>query len=760
MSYLIYAYIAVGLSLAFSSQETQEPTFYPKIMSRGVPIGRIAFYDQLTNLDIREHLLLPDTLKNSQWGNWTYNSTMAQTLARFFNMANEYAPPPFDRTLGLRGIKRTYEPFEPFEPRTARQVRTTRSPKTTTTTTTDFPIREENRNDSQLVRKKRDLPFYCSNLLLHAGARFLGYSCDTDNTKEVKKSLELTLKEQDLDRLAIQKMEEQIGISQASVGTLKGEYDRIKRLFARSSKDIYGTVESLENFQKVSFHLFMHIAAEIALSEIIRTYSRIFLQQFQGNLNIWEFPLYQRYRIQQKYAGTLTETLLNYGHRLLMHPEVWVSIGFEGSIERIEAGVLVEVPTVTNECIAYSLDRLGLETPDACLTGQEYRDIIVIDCGQEHGRWIAGKSCLEQCNDAGLGMKICHKHQCGADQKFQPDWLGDKHSGKLEADIEKLQFCQRQPTVVKVGQNQYLLTRTTQVTLRSNETEDVTMIKEFGSLIKTGCSRQEAFTVNGMSYDGSCFKEENAIHGRLRIENHDNLTLLDFGDIDTGDRENVTLGQELQGILAELGNQTYLEKLQVQDDKFTSLGHFVDTDMIKVTHAQRKLAEHIKMIKDQPVTFQWSDRILTIVIGIITFTSFLMSACALCGRTMNGIAIPIRNVRMNKRLSSSESLSKAEATAPMLSVEENALSKGPGFPSQWNDTTDFRGSTTGKQLDRVLTIREYDMTMHVARKPEFFNMTPREVAEFVMNTMRPNGIYYYDKEAWHMLGQERPMSRV
>ena len=733
------------------SNEGNAPTFYPRILSRGLPKGKISFYEKLVDFTVLEQVTIPDVLKNSRWQNWTHGSMMAQKLAKYFNNGFKYLPPPFDHLLEM-APGRTSEPFGDTENDRLLQQQEPPKPTVKPVTTTSKPVVTTALVHNGTVdnsRPKRDLSLLCSNVISHAVWRlFKSEPCVTGQSEEVKTSLKIVMKELEVDRHAMETEQKEFETIKGTNQILRDELESTRQAVRTLDHLLFEEEQSLIPLKRTVFLSLLHLASEIAFTERLRSFANLLSLAGSRNLARDEVPWDVGKVVSDRFDGTLVAEMLTMGSQLLLKPEIHV-VPFVPT--RILISIHVRVPEVLYNCDKYTLDRLALQTSDTCLSGQEFRDLIIVDCGPTVGKWVASKSCLEECDSTGIDAVTCHSHHCGNDQKYSPEWLSDPTMGKLHADSESMPFCQRQPTLVRVGKNQYYLTRAANVSRGEAEVE-VGMAA--GTLIKTSCRPRDAFVVNGRSYAGTCGDGDDAIDGRISITNHDNLTMVDWDGIDMALQGNVSLEKELEGLIYELGNRSFIDKLDAQGERMTVLGHFVDTDMIKMVKSQRELATHVKLIKENTLESGLFDRILVIVIGGISFFSLLMSIITICiVRPTGGVGgLPIRlmnfGIWRRKPVESDEEFAKQEATAPMLPTY---------MECQRTDMVDYRGSTAGRDLDQALSMREFDVTMKLRDKPQMDNYTTREIAEYVLNVMRRNGIYFQNDQAWGAIGQDKPI---
>ena len=646
--------LQIGLGLSQQSP----PKFYPTILSRGIYFGQIGFYDNLVDVSFSDNVRIPNIFLESEFGSWMKGSRLVEPLAKLINNTYKNLAPPMDHYYFSREID---------EAGNLSHIAV-------------IEYGNETANVSRRAdRRRRDFPD-CTTVLGHAFLSvFETNPCSAGTSEEVKKALRTVVMSQAIDKQALKHVQLSLGENTKIDKELVEELEKLQEMVKKSDETMFGGLASVAQLRKDTFHLFTAMAALIGISNRFRTYANIINSRYQGGIHLDTLPKDIRSEIGEQYKDTAVGAMLKKNMAVLLRPSF--KFRYRGYTDGKKAQIVILMdallPEVHVECKAYKLERLGIESSGSCLTGQEYKDLLIIDCGS--GRtWITTKSCLEDCDKIGVRRQVCHRNHCGADQEYQPNWLNDTRRGPLHVDSEHLSFCKRQPTMMSVGQNQYLLTRTANVSyVYLNRTEETKLI-EAGSLLKEDCGRAWKLRVDNVTYEGNCKKNDNSIVGRIQVVNHDNLTIVDFNDPDL-EKENSTLENELQGLIRELQDRSFADKVEIQHQRMEEMDHYLDADMVKMARNQKLLVDHVRKLQDEksPVTFSWTDRVLSILIGIIAFAAFLMSACALMMvKPVGGMtAIPVRNMSIRKRkLGRSNSESRAggiiEASAPMMSVEE------------------------------------------------------------------------------------------
>ena len=731
---VLFILLKIGLIQCFKSP----PKFYPRILSRGVDFGQIGYYRKMTKLSFGDKIRIPNMFIDKEFGDWANGSELAKDYATMINNTYNYIAPPMDYYYFAKekGLK----------------------------------VTKDLRNKKLLSkRRKRDM---CSNWLGKAFlSLFTDNPCSGTTSEETKRALQAIVKTQDSDRQALQHVELSLGESEEVDRGLLEHMKKLDHIMTNTEQAIFTNTMTATQMRKDIYYAIVGITSLIGVSERFRTYAEILNRRHKGGIYLDMLPRAIRSNIRNKYEGSVMGDRIMDGTAMLLKPTF--DFKFDSLTNGRDGKLVLQIeaylPEVQLDCQVYKLERLGIESSGSCLSGQEYKDLLIIDCGSGQ-TWITTKSCLEDCDEIGVRKHVCFVNHCGADQQYKPSWLNDTHQGPLHVDSENLSFCKRQPTVVSVGRSQYLLTRSANVSYHHLDGSVEESIQEAGTLLKETCGRAKTLQVNDVDYSGSCREGDDSIDGRISIENHDDLTIVNFDDLDPG-KENSTLQDELQGLIRELQDRSFADKVEIQQKRIAEMDHYIDADMVKMARNQKELVDHVKKIQEEknPVSSSWTDKVWMITISVIAFTAFLMSACALMMvKPVGGITtIPIRNMKIRKRKRQnkpnveSEAEGNVEASAPMLPTDALEIihaksARTDPMMSQGTDSVDYRGSIVGKDLDRALSMREYDTTLSLTRQPNFFNMTTREVAEFVMNTMRPNGIYYYDNDAWRMLGRDRP----
>ena len=506
---------------------------------------------------------------------------------------------------------------------------------------TEQKIKAENEyQNNTITRRKRELPFACSNVLSRLWFENVeGGVCAEGVAEDVKRALELSIKRQEYDSQAL-------NVTKTILTALESEDDdlvlKVNKLndFVKKDETIFlDLVGKEEQFHKMVYSVLSHLAAELVFRGQAEVVSNLIKASGEGFLSMYDFPLAMRQHLLTSTLPPVLLTELAKGSRLLSHirfrfakPEPGIDYDFQ---------INVTLPYVTRSCQVYELERLGiLVSRYQCLVGPDFRGAVIIDCASE-GLWVTSKECVNKCRTPRGKYYLCHVTECGGTQRYVPDWLFAHDKGKLVgANLENFRICASQPTVLRVADDQYLLTRNANVTKYSKSSVDLISVSA-GTLLATACNKENQFEVNGIIYKpGSCQGSDRPNRSRLSITMNGTLDVLELED---DFPENSTFEAEVKDLITSLDSKDWITTLHERQELYKELGLELNADLATMSVVQHQIAKHVAKISDETaISFNLKDKIMIGFSVLMALISIIISSISLVVTRYYTMRVPIR----------------------------------------------------------------------------------------------------------------------
>ena len=660
---------------------TTEVRYYPRIFARAVHSSDISFYLVKEQIALRYPVKMPTSLQ----GNWTRSDNLARRMAEFFSKMSLFYPTPFDRisdkgTNKLQLLLQTLPSYYKYD--RGQEEGSGMDPDDVK----EIPLLNENDEVETLTRTKRELSFECSNMLSRLWYEHInGGVCAEGVSADVKEALEASIRQQQLDKQAMNTTRTIISTLTKDEFSIEKQLSQLTHLVESETKNFKEFEEDEVKFRKTIYKIIAHMASESAVIQQLNQVSELIRGAGAGFLSIYDFPSIVRSRILSSAIPTALRKELAQGSRLITNAKFWFGLSPPAGVD-YDFNFEATLPMVNAECRLYDMEMIGLEVNGKCLTGPDIRGAVIIDCDSTTP-WVTSRKCLDQCDWSRKGHYICHGTDCSGNTRYQPDWLRSQAEGELVAtNLRSPRACALQPTVMRVGENQFVLVREANVTMWIKGKKGVPKELSAGTLLKTACEQRLWVEVEGKFYKPStCNPSNSPIQGRLAFTVNSTLTLFDLENIeDINFEENGTFGDEIERLVQALDTKSLTERLHERQKTYRELGIELNADLTDMSVVQHEMAEHVaKISKEASVSLIFKDRIIMTVIGIVATASLFMSLLSLCSfRAIN--SIPIRNIKAKKRLCNS-----IEEGLSLVDISQSVKPSAPTSPPDYR--RDYRG---------------------------------------------------------------------
>ena len=228
--------------------------------------------------------------------------------------------------------------------------------------------------------------------------------------------------------------------------------------------------------------------------------------------------------------------------------------------------------------------------------------------------------------------------------------------------------------------------------------------------------------------------------GILRIYDNETVEVLQIngGNPTTLVQEQQT---DLDTLRATWQDSTWLERLNRSENTFKKLRIAAVASGIETDRHLEEMKNYIaKMTKEEPFDFweKWTLRVgLTVTFLLAVVDLFALIGCAYgASGAMTGGRIPIRSVKMAKQqpINSchSEENCRPQASAPLLTTNP---------PCYEADMVDYRKISTNPYAE----MDEIELELYRRWEKRLPGAYPGEISGLILNTTRPNGIWFNDQ---------------
>lgn len=594
--------------------------------------------------------------------------------------------------------------------------------------------RENARNQSIQGRIKRELPWDCSWPPTRLVFEWGGGVCAEGISKEMKNILTMVTKQQEKDRHAIHGIRQLTDILMSQDHDLANELTTVEQALAAGLKDADDNNRALAT-------ILLKTLSELAFSNILNTYTNMWRVSRHGAMSLGDVPAPMREKILATAATSneyLTTEMLEQNRKILLEPVV----AFRNTKENIGVSLTTHLPEIKRECKIFQIQPIGLEVEGQCMSGPDMFGTAVLECDDDH--WLVTNDCLNACHKSSRQEYFCHVNECSK-TGYIPNWINNNSfNGPLLAPkISDETICLRQPSLIFVGNNRYMLTRH----------EDVMIITDSPTFNGIKTIETKIHGIPGMLFNASC-------KGDIRIKLNNETYIgrdCDFGTTLTSNIGTIQLENESiryndqitnspgnwKQIIDRLKKQTLLERLNQTAQAYHIIGIKVKANLKDASETQLALATHIRNLQTTDYT---SVRLMERVAIAIALILAIFSTIAVCA--MGKINFPsLRSTpifRINRIQLQDIPSSEPTATAPMIQAP-------PKYEQESNQTHTTRHISISNPWSE-LTPDESRMLRDLMATSNFGNLSEIEVATFIANTYRPDGDRNKDPVARSLLG--------
>ena len=568
-------------------------------------------------------------------------------------------------------------------------------------------------------RTKRELPWDCSWPPTRLFFEWKGGVCAEGVSEEMKKILIMMTKQQDKDRHSIS------GIKQLTDIIMEDEHKLTKELIAVEDA-VNQELKFADSRTKAMARISLQIVSELAYSNVLQTYSNLWKASQRPTIGVGDVPAPMKEAILQAAdedkSGYIRQ-VLEKNTRALLNPMV----AFKGMEDKIQMSLTTHLPEITRTCQVYQLQSIGLTVGGQCMSGPDISGTAVVECDDES--WLVASDCLSACYESASKEFFCQINEC-INSGPTPDWLDKKPmEGPLIAPrVAEYTLCYRQPALLYVGNNKYLLThdRHVKVVTESTSFDGVKAIERdisgrAGMIFNASCSGHIRIVVKNTSFIGPECDDKNEITADVGVIALKDETMYVASEInEPTDWTSFTKNLKAETLVQQLNKSTHM---------YYQIGTKVDANLKDASEIQLKLATKVRNIDTTEYTaIRLSERI-AMGITIIMSTFNAIAICFLCRLipTAGRPFIPINHIE----------------------IEEQPSAPLPTPPPQYK-----RQHFTINNPWSELSADETRMVREMMQSSQFCNLSDREIATFVANTNRKGGSRNNDPISRTLLGMD------
>lgn len=571
-------------------------------------------------------------------------------------------------------------------------------------------------------RSKRELPWDCSWPPTRLIFEWKGGICAEGISDSMKKILAELNNQQTRDRHAIE------GIRKMTDFVKRDQHDLFDEL-EKTERVLQDELKETDSSMKAMAKLTLQVITEFAYSNILNTYSLLWRASQRPTMGLGDVPEPMRNAIREAVKdgddqGIISKAL-EANVRALLNPMV----AFNETDLGVSISLTTHLPEIIRACQVFQLQPLGLKVGSNCMSGPDISGTAVVECDGE--QWLVASECLSACYQSANQEYFCHENECG-NPGSTPDWIDlQPANGQLVAPrVAEYALCHRQPSMVYVGNNKYLLTRDAEVqTIAEKESfNGVTPVTKTingraGMIFNASCNGDVRVKIGEKSFIGQDCDSQTPVTADVGCITLKDNVLQWISEIDKA--------TDWHPFIERLKNESLVDRLNKSTHIYHQINTKVEANLKDASEIQLKLAAKIQNLETTDyTTVRLSERI-AIALALIMSTFSAIAVCCLfrilpfAGR---GNFIPINKIEI-------EDVPSAPILTPPQQVFSGNRNDIP-INNPWSELT----------ADEARMVRELMQTS------QFCNVSDREVAAFVANTCRPNGSRHNDPFSRSLLG--------